>query len=116
MEGPYVDTMMFLKITFPTAEKGPGQMAFVMKPRTGLRIGMMNQALCSLPTKEDAMMSINGYNNLIMMTAAARTMVNNESEDCTVVIPWRNMVMAFINIQQNTEDACVVSKEFAESG
>ncbi|GKT81152.1 hypothetical protein ColTof4_13575 [Colletotrichum tofieldiae] len=118
MEGLYVDTMMFLKKTFSTAEKEPGQLAsaialmipfyrFAMKPKTGI---------VQLAEKGDATISINGYNNPIMMTAVARTRVNNESEDCTVVILGRNMVMAFINIQQDTEDACVVSKEFAESG
>lgn len=134
-EGPYVDTMCvyhsdtmkYLRKSFPHPEKEPTQMAssnvlmipfyrYDTEPRTGLGVGMMKQALCELPTKGEATMRATGQNEPILKTQFAAILESKKTVETPIVIPGRNMVMAFINMQQNTEDACIVSKEFAELG
>ncbi|KAK6210094.1 hypothetical protein QIS74_11678 [Colletotrichum tabaci] len=61
-------------------------------------------------------MVINGYRQPLAMTTFARTMVANDGSSLKIVIPWRSIVIAFINMQQNTKDACVISKDLAKLG
>lgn len=134
-EGPFVDTMCvyhsdtmkYINKKFPSWKTEPSQMAsanvmmipfyrYDTEPRTGLGVGMMKQSLCELPTKGEATMRSVGRSEPVLKTQFAAILDNSSSEECPMVIPGRNMVMAFINMQQNTEDACIVNKTFAEMG
>lgn len=77
---------------------------------------MMKQALYELPTKGSATMRTVGTTEPILKTEFAHVISTKSTDTTPMVIPGRNMVLALVNMQQNTEDACIVSKEFVEMG
>ncbi|TKX26060.1 hypothetical protein C1H76_1676 [Elsinoe australis] len=42
--------------------------------------------------------------------------MNSSTPECKIVIPGKDVTVAFINRTLNTEDACLITKVFAESG
>jgi hypothetical protein len=120
------DTMKYFGVELPRHDENCDQMAssltmvipffrFVMESRIGLGVGMLKQALCTMATKGDATMVSLGNTDPLVMTELVHALVSKPSTESPVVIPGLNTVLAFINMQQNTEDVCVVSKEFSES-
>lgn len=135
MEGPFVDsmcvhhsdTMSYLDTVFPKSGCENEQLvcavarcvpfsAFATEPRTGLGIGMMPQTLSTHSVKGDATITSLGTNDPVAVTEFMDALSNSNGPECEVMVPGRNVVMAFINTQTNTEDACDVMSEFAEWG
>lgn len=134
-EGPYVDTtavygsdtMAFAGISFPKPEEEPEQFfsiiallvpfaAWTAEPRLNLGVQMMRQGLSVTPVKGDATMVATGINDPIVVTPLGKLLMENSTDEIPLAIPGKNMVAAFINRTLNTEDACSISKELAESG
>ena len=76
----------------------------------------MRQGLSTSPVKGDATIAVAGNNIPLLMTPMSQMITAESPDECTLAIPGRNVVTAFINRTLNTEDACTVSKEFSESG
>jgi hypothetical protein len=135
MEGPMIDsmcvhhsdTMRFINSTFPDPEIEPEQYScfvgrcipcssFATEPRTGLGIGMMSQALTTTPVKGDATIVTLGSSRPVRVTDFMSALLNMSKPECEIVVPGKSVVTAFINTQTNTEDACDIMREFAQSG
>ena len=76
----------------------------------------MRQGLSTSPVEGNPTVVAAGNNMPLVMTAMSRIMTAESTDQCTLTIPNKIMTKAFINRTLNTEDACTVSKEFAESG
>ena len=134
-QGPYVDsmcvyhsdTMRYLGMSFPKPEVEVMQFTctssllipffrWTTEPRPNLGIQMMMQAMNSYPIKGDATIVSLNTNKPVITTQVADAIISKSSDSCRIVIPGRNIVVAFINRTLNTEDACSISEEFANSG
>lgn len=134
-EGPFVDsmciyhsdTMRFLKVCFPSPVSEGMQFAATSaliisfhrwgtEPRVNLGIQMTMQALNTSPIKGDATMVSMGERKPIIETDILNAITSAETKDCKITVPGTNIVTAFINRSLNTEDACSISQELAESG
>ncbi len=134
-EGPYVDTtavygsdtMAVAKLFFPKPKTEPEQFfstialtipfaAWTADPRLNLGVQMIRQGLSTTPVKGDATMVAMGENKPLVTTPFAQMLTQRSTTEIPIVIPGKNVVTAFINRTLNTEDACTVSKELAESG
>lgn len=134
-EGPFVDTttvygcdtLMIAKIQFPRPKTDPEQFfslialmipfgAWTADPRLNLGVQMIRQGLSMTPVKGDATMVAMGENKPLVMTPLTKMLTNVSTDEIPIVVPGKNIVTAFINRTLNTEDACTVSKELAESG
>ena len=134
-EGPYVDsvtvhgsdTLTMLKLKFPEETKEPHQYMnigvltipfapWTMEPRLNLGLQMQRQAMTTTPIKGDATMISLGPSEGIIRTPYADAILTASTPECKIVFPGRPVVVGFINRYLNTEDACTVSKEWAESG
>jgi hypothetical protein len=90
--------------------------AWTMEPRLGLGLQMLRQAMSTTPIKGDATIVSLGPSEPLVMTSFAKALACAATDECPVVFPGKPVVMAFINRSLNTEDACSVSKEWADSG
>jgi len=134
-QGPFVDsmcvyhsdTMKFANLTFPDPEIEPMQFSstsclivpffrWTTEPRINLGIQMTMQGMNTFPIKGDATIVSLGRSDPIIKTAVMDAITNKSSAECEITIPGKNIVTAFINRKLNTEDACTISKELAESG
>ncbi|KAF4460198.1 hypothetical protein FALBO_13039 [Fusarium albosuccineum] len=134
-EGPYVDTvavhisdtMEMAGLKFPKQTEEPEQYfsalalmvpfgAWTAEPRLNLGVQMMRQGLSVNAVKGDATMTSVGINNPMVVTPLTKVLMDSTTEKIKMVLPGKNLVMAFINRTLNSEDALSVSKELAESG
>lgn len=134
-QGPFVDsmcvyhsdTMRYLGATFPRHDTEVTQFsstscllinhfAWATEPRVDLGIQMTLQGMNRFPIKGDATMVSLGESEPIVKTEVLDAIMKAQTDECKIVVPGKNVVTAFINKTLNSEDACSVSKEFAESG
>ncbi|KAL9122249.1 MAG: hypothetical protein Q9187_001201 [Circinaria calcarea] len=134
-EGPLVDsmavhnsnTMEFAGLSFPDRTSEPEQYfnaavltiifgAWTADPRLNLGLQMLRQAMSTTPIKGDATIVAMGENRPLAITPFMDAVTQHSTDECRITIPGKYVVAAFINRYLNTEDACTVSKEFAESG
>ncbi len=112
---------------FPRHDVEPGQFtstsgliinyyAWTTEPRVNLGIQMTMQGMNRFPIKGDATIVSLGESEPIVKTEFLDAIMNAQTPECKIVVPGKNVVTAFINRSLNTEDACSISKEFAESG
>lgn len=90
--------------------------AWTADPRLNLGVQMIRQGLSTTPIRGDATMVAMGGNAPLVTTPFTEMVTEMSTEKTPLVIPGKNIVTAFINRTLNTEDACVVSQELAESG
>ncbi len=134
-QGPFVDsmcvyhsdTMKYLNVIFPRFDVEPMQFnstsvliinyhAWTTEPRVNLGIQMTMQGMSRFPIKGDATIISLGESRPVVKTEVLDAIMNMQTDKCRIVVPGKNVVAAFVNRSLNTEDACSVSKEFAESG
>jgi hypothetical protein len=134
-EGPLVDsmtvhksdTMRFAGLSFPDRVTEPEQYfnaavltitfgAWTADPRLNLGLQMLRQAMSTTPIKGDATITAMGGNKALVITPFMDATMQHSTNECEISTPGKYVVTAFINRYLNTEDACTVSKEFAESG
>ena len=134
-QGPFVDsmcvyhsdTMRFAGLTFPDPEIEPMQFSstscliipffrWTTEPRINLGIQMTMQGMNEYPIRGDATIVSLGKSEPVIKTAVLDAIMSESTTGCEIVVPGKNVVMAFVNRKLNTEDACTISKEFAESG
>ncbi|KAH7001768.1 hypothetical protein B0J12DRAFT_747803 [Macrophomina phaseolina] len=134
-EGPFVDTMTvyhsdtlkFINATFPGARYEPEQFLeiaalsvpfsmWTTEPRIALATQMLMQSMNKNPISGDATLVSMGESEPLVSSAYMDVIRNSFTDKSNISIPGRNVVAAFINCETNNEDACVLTKEWAESG
>lgn len=134
-EGPLVDSMAvhnsdtieFAGLSFPDKTNEPEQFfnaavltiifgAWTADPRLNLGLQMLRQAMSTTPIKGDAIITAMGENKPLAITPFMDAVAQQSTDKCRIVVPGKYVVTAFINRYLNTEDACTVSREFANSG
>lgn len=134
-QGPFVDsmsvyhsdTMKVANLNFPkhtveikqfieTSVQCVPFYMFTTEPRSNLGMQMKLQGMNLFPIKGDATMVSLGQNEPLIATDVMDAILSKNSDENEIVVPGKNTVVAFINRTLNTEDACTVSKEFAEWG
>lgn len=135
-EGPYVDTMTVyhsdtlrvLNMSFPSREHEPRQYAnmitltyapfsaFTTEPRPNLAEQMILQGMNSMPVQGDATLVSLGEREPLIMSDVMNSIRNACTEGERISMPHKFVVTAFINRTLNSEDACSISEEFANSG
>ncbi|OAP53871.1 hypothetical protein AYL99_11893 [Fonsecaea erecta] len=121
------DTMAFANMRFPKRESEPEQFfgsivqcipfaAWTAEPRLGLGWQMARQAMSLTPVKGDATVVTTGESSPLVMTPFMCALWKMSTESAPIVFLGKHIVTAFMKWTLNREDACVVSKELAESG
>ena len=133
-EGPYVDTvavyhsdtMSFCGINFPTPENEPEQFfalatltvpfaAWTTEPRPNLGLQMLRQSMCTKPIMGDATITSMTDSRPLVATDWMDALTDG-LKDPLIPVPGRSVTIAFVNMYMNTEDGCIVSREWAMSG
>lgn len=134
-KGPYVDSMLvhnsdtlrFAGLEFPKKETSPYQYfntvawfipyaEYTTEPRLNLGIQMMRQALNRSFVEGDATLRSVRKSVLRITTPIGMKVAMETSNIDTMSIPGVCATVAFINRELNTEDACSVMEEWANSG
>lgn len=134
-EAPFVDTMTvyhsdtldFINKRFPDHRYEPEQFLeitaltvpfsmWTTEPRVALATQMLMQSLNMNPISGDATLMSMRESEPLVTTPYMDAIRSSFNGGGGLSIPGRNVVTAFINCETNNEDACVMSKEWAESG
>jgi len=135
-EGPYVDTMTVYhsdtlrvaNLSFPSRIHEPRQYinaitmmyapfsSFTTEPRPNLAAQMTLQGLNSLPVQGDATLVSMGEREPLVVTDFMNAVMATQTNENRISMPCKYMVTAFINRSLNMEDACSISKTYADSG
>jgi len=134
-QGPFVDsmavyhsdTLKYAKVSWPKHDVEIKQFiatsvqcipfyAFTMEPRSNLGMQMKLQSMNRYPIKGDATIVSLGESEPVIMTDVMDAIMAKSTKENPIIIPGRNVITAFVNRSLNTEDACSVTKEFAEWG
>ncbi|KAM0540915.1 hypothetical protein ACHAPJ_013454 [Fusarium lateritium] len=76
----------------------------------------MSQVLTTTRVKGDGTIVTLGNNGHVRVTDFMDALKDTYGTKCQIAVPGRNVVLALINTQTDTEDACDVVQEFAQSG
>ena len=133
-EGPYIDTvavyhsdtMSFCGVNFPAPENKPEQFfalatltvpfaAWTTEPRLNLGLQMLRQSMCTKLIMGDAMITSMTDSKPLIMTDWTDALTDR-LKDSLIPVPGRPVTIAFINMYMNTEDGCIMSREWTMSG
>ncbi len=134
-EGPFVDsmcvyhsdTLKFANINFPSFVYESEQYfnvasltvpfaAWTTEPRLNIGVQMLVQSMNLSPIQGDATMVSMGTQTPLVMTSFTDSILSAQTSECQITMPDKSMIVAFVNTTSNTEDACVVAEEVADSG